>query len=87
MDIEQSTTPTQKPVSPWQFKPWWCQPWSILLTGISLIGGSWLVFTKIWLTILIALPVLTWMGFFLLVWPSLMIRSGILTESPNPGKD
>ena len=87
MDIEQSPTPAQKSVSPWQFKPWWCQPWSILLTGITLIGGSWLIFTKIWLTILVALPVFTWMGFFLLVWPSLMIRSGVLTEGLNQGKD
>ncbi len=69
---------TQKPTSPWSYKPWWCQPWSILLTGMALISGSWLVFKILWLTILISLPVLTWMGFFLLIWPRLMLRSGVL---------
>ncbi|BAZ70201.1 MAG: hypothetical protein KME28_23845 [Pelatocladus maniniholoensis HA4357-MV3] len=67
-----------KPISPWKFKPWWCQPWSILLTGVTLISGSWIILKIVWLTVLIAIPVLTWMGFFLLIWPSLMIRSGIL---------
>ncbi|MDJ0797361.1 MAG: hypothetical protein QNJ51_11110 [Calothrix sp. MO_167.B12] len=83
MDIKQSTTPVAEPVNPWNFKPWWCQPWSIVLTGITLIGGSWLIFARIWLTILVAIPVLTWMGFFLLIWPQLMIRSGILTDKPE----
>lgn len=69
---------TQKPTSPWSYKPWWCQPWSIFLTGVALICGSWLLFKILWLTILISLPVLTWMGFFLLIWPQLMIRSGVL---------
>ncbi len=68
----------QKPGSPWHYKPWWCQPWSILLTGITLISGSWLLFKTLWLTILICVPVLTWMGFFLLIWPKLMIESGFL---------
>jgi len=70
----------QKPLSPWNYKPWWCQPWSILLTGITLISGSWLVFKTIWLTVLVAIPLLAWMGFFLLVWPQLMMRS---QEEPN----
>ncbi|WP_414619560.1 DUF6737 family protein [Calothrix sp. CCY 0018] len=59
----------QKPTSVWQYKPWWCQPWSILLTGITLITASWLLFHKVWLTILVAIPLLTWMGFFLLIYP------------------
>jgi hypothetical protein len=68
----------QQPLSPWKFKPWWCQPWSILLTGVTLIGGSWILFKIVWLTVLVALPVLVWMIFFLLVWPQLVMRSGIL---------
>ncbi|QSJ19422.1 hypothetical protein JYQ62_12280 [Nostoc sp. UHCC 0702] len=68
----------QKPLNPWDYKPWWCQPWSILLTGVTLISGSWLLFKNIWITILVSIPVLIWMGFFLLIWPQLMIRSGIL---------
>ncbi|MDY6937481.1 MAG: DUF6737 family protein [Cyanobacteriota bacterium] len=59
-------------INPWNYKPWWCQPWSILLTGISLIGGSWLLLHRVWVTVLVAIPILAWMGFFLLVWPPLM---------------
>jgi len=68
----------QKPLSPWKYKPWWCQPWSILLTGVTLITGSWVIFKTIWLTILVSVPLLIWMGFFLLIWPQLILRSGIL---------
>ncbi|MBD2436672.1 DUF6737 family protein [Nostoc sp. FACHB-110] len=68
----------QKPLNPWKYKPWWCQPWSIILTSVILISGSWLLFQIIWLTILVAIPVLIWMGFFVFIWPQLMIRSGIL---------
>ncbi|MEB3827807.1 DUF6737 family protein [Phormidium sp. CCY1219] len=67
-------------LNPWNYKPWWCQPWSILLTGVTAIAGSWLLLHKIWITILVALPILTWMGFFLLIWPQLMRESGILAK-------
>jgi hypothetical protein len=67
-------------INPWNYKPWWCQPWSILLTGITIIIGSWLLFKIIWLTALIAVPILIWMGFFLLIWPQLIIRSGVLNS-------
>jgi hypothetical protein len=68
----------QKPLNPWDYKPWWCQPWSIILTSIILISGIWLLFKIIWLTILLAIPVLIWMSFFVFIWPQLMLRSGIL---------
>jgi len=55
--------------SVWDYKPWWCQPWSIILTGISLIAGSWLIFKLIWLTVLVAIPVLTWMTYFIAIYP------------------
>lgn len=70
----------KKPVSVWMYKPWWCQPWSILLTGSVLISGSWLLTKMIWVTIVVAVPVLTWMGFFLLVYPRAMLESGLLEE-------
>ncbi len=73
-----------KPVSPWKYKPWWCQPWSILLTGLTLISLSWLIFKIIWLTVLVAIPILIWMGFFVLIWPQLMKNSGILDADQNP---
>lgn len=70
-------------INPWNYKPWWCQPWSIILTGITLISGSWLILKLIWLTIIVAIPVLSWMGFFLLIWPKLMVESGILDQKSN----
>ncbi|MBE9230910.1 hypothetical protein IQ231_04210 [Cuspidothrix issatschenkoi LEGE 03284] len=68
----------QQTTSPWKYKPWWCQPWSIVLTGVTLVSGIWLIFKIVWLTILVAIPLLIWMGFFLVIWPQLMIRSGVL---------
>ena len=68
----------KKSVSAWDYKPWWCQPWSILLTGITLISGSWLVFKTVWITVIVSIPLLIWMGFFLLIWPRLMLSSGLL---------
>ncbi|MBV8883463.1 MAG: hypothetical protein JO235_05610 [Chroococcidiopsidaceae cyanobacterium CP_BM_RX_35] len=71
----------QPPVSPWTYKPWWCQPWSIILTGIALIGGSWVWGKLLWLTVLVSVPVLTWMGFFLLVWPWMIRHSGMVDSN------
>lgn len=71
---------TTKPINPWDYKPWWCQPWSILLTGTLIILGSWVVLHNRWITILVSLPILTWMGFFLVLWPRLMVESGYLSE-------
>ncbi|MFZ1028490.1 MAG: DUF6737 family protein [Limnoraphis robusta] len=72
------STEDSQPINPWNYKPWWCQPWSILLTGFSIIAGSWFFSKTVWLTVIIAIPILVWMGYFLLVWPKLMIESGIL---------
>lgn len=77
----------QKPLNPWNYKPWWCQPWSILLTGIILISGSWFIWRTVWLTLVISLPILAWMGFFLLIWPQLISQSGILEQYPTPTLD
>ncbi|MGF1991766.1 hypothetical protein VF14_36325 [Nostoc linckia z18] len=73
----------QKSLNPWNYKPWWCQPWSILLTGVTLIVGSWLLFKTIWFTVLVSIPIASWMGFFILIWPQLIIRSGILESYNN----
>ncbi len=69
-----------KPVNLWKYKPWWCQPWSIFLTGLTLIAGSWIVFKTVWLTVIISIPILVWMGFFLLLWPALIVRGGDLEK-------
>ncbi|MBW4488314.1 MAG: hypothetical protein KME12_11050 [Trichocoleus desertorum ATA4-8-CV12] len=74
-------------VSPWSYKPWWCQPWSILLTGITIITGSWLLAHTLWFTCLVAVPILAWMGFFLLVWPQLVRRSGFLEIDQTASED
>ncbi|MBC8122931.1 MAG: hypothetical protein H7Y22_13970 [Gemmatimonadaceae bacterium] len=58
--------------NPWAHKPWWCQPWSIFLTGSLLIAASYTWLGAWW--ILPAIPVLVWMGYFLVVWPRLMSR-------------
>ncbi|MBD2081873.1 DUF6737 family protein [Leptolyngbya sp. FACHB-17] len=62
-------------INVWDSKPWWCQPWSILLTGVGLISGSWLLLRSIWVTALVAIPVLTWMVFFLLIYPKAVAKS------------
>ncbi|MEL6130473.1 MAG: DUF6737 family protein [Cyanobacteria bacterium J06628_4] len=45
-----------------------------------MITGSWLLLHRYWLTGLVALPILVWMGFFLIIWPKLMRESGLLGE-------
>jgi len=68
----------------WDYKPWWCQPWSILLTGLAVIGGSWLALHRFWVTGLVALPILAWMGYFLLVYPRLMQEVLLAEPEANP---
>lgn len=53
----------------WNYKPGWCQPWSIMLTGIIIIAGSWLVLHTIWLTIAISLAIIAWWVYFLILYP------------------
>lgn len=80
-DGDRTSTPTV-----WDYKPWWCQPWSILLTGLGLIAASWLVLHRLWLTVLVAIPLSAWMGYFVLVFPRLVAQAGLLeTDVPkNP---
>lgn len=56
----------------WQSKPWWCQPWTIILTGIIIIASSWLLFYKIWLTMIVAIPIFVWWIYFLILLPRLL---------------
>jgi hypothetical protein len=56
----------------WQSKPWWCQPWTIMLTGIIIITSSWLLFHKIWLTTIVAIPIFVWWIYFLILVPRLL---------------
>lgn len=83
-DLSKKSIAMSKAGSVWAYKPWWCQPWSILLTGAVLIGGSWGLMHTIWLTVLVAVPVVVWMVFFLLVYPRLMQESGALPDATPP---
>lgn len=74
MDPQMTRPAVTSSVNPWAYKPWWCQPWSIVLTGCSVIGGSWWLFQRVWVTGLVAVPILLWMGFFLLIWPRWMAQ-------------
>ncbi|NJR40418.1 MAG: hypothetical protein HC781_18300 [Leptolyngbyaceae cyanobacterium CSU_1_4] len=76
--------------SVWHYKPWWCQPWSILLTGTTLISGSWVLLHTLWITLLVAVPILTWMIFFVGVYPRLFLQmqenSGNSENEINPSR-
>ncbi|HAA32747.1 MAG TPA: hypothetical protein DCE56_39810 [Cyanobacteria bacterium UBA8553] len=78
---------TQKPLNPWNYEPWWCQPWSILLTGSAIITGSWVTLKTVWVTVLISLPILVWWIYFLLLWPELIRRSGLLENYQQSSQD
>jgi hypothetical protein len=61
----------------WEDKPWWCQPWTIILTGIIIIAGSWLLFKTIWLTMPVALLIMLWWNYFLIVVPRMLANQDI----------
>ena len=58
-----------KSTNVWDYKPAWCQPWSIILTGLAVVAGSWLILHNIWLTIAISLPIIAWWVYFLILYP------------------
>ncbi len=62
-------------INVWDYKPWWCQPWSILLTGLGIIVGSWLILHRVWITAIASVPILVWMGYFLILFPRLVAAS------------
>ncbi|MGF1566915.1 MAG: DUF6737 family protein [Nodosilinea sp.] len=75
------------PASPWQLKPWWCQPWSIVLTALGLTVASWLILHRWWVTLLVAIPLTVWMGYFLILWPRLIMEMGESADGSLPGKN
>ncbi len=58
-----------KSINVWDYKPGWCQPWSIILTGITIVAGSWLVLHNVWITAAVFLPIIAWWVYFLLIYP------------------
>jgi hypothetical protein len=61
-------------VSPdlWQSKPWWCQPWTIILTGVLIVLGSWLVLHTWWITIPLGILIGVWWLYFLVIVPNML---------------
>jgi hypothetical protein len=61
-------------VSPdlWQSKPWWCQPWTIILTGVLIVVGSWLVLHIWWITIPLGILIGIWWLYFLVLVPQML---------------
>jgi hypothetical protein len=76
--MPESSEEMQRSKTVWDYKPWWCQPWSILLTGTGLIAASWFLLHNRWITGFVAVPLLLWMGFFLVIYPQLVAESGLL---------
>jgi hypothetical protein len=54
----------------WKAKPWWCQPWTIVLTGVVMIGCSWVIVQRWWVTTAVSLMVLVWWVLFLGLVPA-----------------
>ncbi|MEY3828110.1 MAG: hypothetical protein RLZZ148_2937 [Cyanobacteriota bacterium] len=67
----------------WNYKPWWCQPWSILLTGIVIIGSSWLIGKNIWISLLVSLPIVAWWVYFLILYPRLVSQAMEESQGEN----
>ncbi len=67
--------PGTTPGSVWELKPWWCQPWSILLTGLAIVAGSWLVLHLWWVTTGVSVVIGAWWLLFLVLMPAAWKRS------------
>lgn len=71
----------------WSQKPWWCQPWSILLTGVSAIAGSWVLFHSLWLSVPTSIGVGIWWLLFLVLVPAAYANAVSTPSHSSPGGD
>jgi len=71
-----SRPPAQPPRPFWSLKPWWCQPWSIVVTGVTVVAGSWLLLHRWWISLPGAVAVLVWWGLFLVLVPAAHRHAG-----------
>ncbi|MGD1903472.1 MAG: DUF6737 family protein [Geitlerinemataceae cyanobacterium] len=62
-------TNTDRQTDIWATKPWWCQPWTIVLTGVAIVSGSWLVLHRVWLSAIVTVPIVLWWWTFLIIVP------------------
>lgn len=65
-----------QPLSIWSQKPWWCRPWSIVLTGLGVVGVSWLALHRWWVTAPATGLVLLWWWLFLVLAPGAYRQAG-----------
>lgn len=68
--VEESFESLPMADSMWQVKPWWCQPWSIVLTGLAIPTGSWLLLHRLWITLPVAGVIVVWWVLFLGLVPA-----------------
>ena len=68
----------------WQHKPWWCQPWSILLSGVAVVAGSWVLLGRWWISAPLAAAVLLWWWLFLVLVPA-AYRAEAAGSAERPG--
>jgi hypothetical protein len=61
----------------WESKPWWCQPWTIILTGIIIVAGSWLLFHTLWLTLPVTIVIVVWWTYFLIIVPRILAAQDV----------
>ncbi|MDJ0713580.1 MAG: hypothetical protein QNJ54_05105 [Prochloraceae cyanobacterium] len=78
---------TKESLNPWNYKPWWCQPWSIILVGIILPTGTWILTKIVWVTVVLSLAILAWWTYFLILWPRLIKNSTSLADYYSQAKD
>ena len=73
-------------VSPnlWQSKPWWCQPWTIILTGVMIVTGSWLMLHTWWITTPLGILIGVWWLYFLVIVPQLLRKMAEEQANPKP---
>ncbi len=62
--------PSSEGLSFWAHKPGWCQPWSIVSTGVLVVGGSWWLLHRWWISLPVAVAVVLWWGLFLVLVPA-----------------
>jgi hypothetical protein len=67
----------------WSHKPFWCQPWTIVLTGVMIITGSWLLLHRLWVTVPVSGVIGLWWYFFLGVMPRLVREMAEQTTKPS----
>ena len=86
---DQPEQPPQKQPPFWSLKPLWCQPWSIISTGVLMVGGSWVLLHRLWISLPLALGVLAWWLLFLVLVPAAYRSAAeanhcLLYTSPSP---